>query len=63
MKLENLKAGDTVILDGGFTCVDAGPTVLYSEDGDLYFMCKEGGHMVAGQIGHDDHLVGISRGQ
>lgn len=43
MQLSDLKDGMTVILDAGFTCADAGPTVVHldtTEHGGFYFACR-----------------------
>lgn len=49
-----------VLLDGGFTCVKAGPTtILFDEDG-LFFKCRAGHHYIDGQLNDDDEYIGIS---
>lgn len=44
VKLKDIKAGDTVILDDGFTCVDPGPHLVHHDpkaDGSgLFVLCR-----------------------
>jgi hypothetical protein len=62
MKLSDLKPGDTVIADAGFTCMAAGPKIVESDDGrGLYVRCRRGRHYLDGQETDDDELVGLSR--
>lgn len=62
MKLADLAPGDRIMLDGGFTCVDAGPAVVRQDkDGHLYFRCAQGRHYLNGQIDTAGELSGISR--
>ena len=56
-KVSEIKAGDKVRLDAGFTCHEAGVVTIKADDG-LYFECDEGHHYLSGQI-EDDHYVGI----
>lgn len=62
MFLSELKAGDTIETDDGFTCLPEGShAVEKDEGGDLYIKCKDGKHLLEGQ--EDDEtgeLVGIS---
>lgn len=61
-KLSELKVGDTIELDGGFTCRQAGrATVKARPDGALYFDCTDGGHALHGQADDGENLVGIYR--
>ena len=50
-----VKAGMTVELDGGFTCIGAGKvTLLDDNDGyGPYFMCRAGKHCLEGQLSYD----------
>ena len=75
MKLSDLKVGDIIIADDGFTCMKAGPhTVHATDDGDLFVWCKgpedEVGnfpyapthHLLEGQEDEPGgELVGLSR--
>lgn len=71
-RLSQIRAGDMIEIDAGFTCREAGPAlVLADKDGRLCFACSGGDapsrifrradrHMIDGQVGDDDdHLVGI----
>jgi hypothetical protein len=58
-KLSELKAGDTVQLDDGFTCVKAGYVTLEAVDGMLCFHCAEGTHAICGQANDGEHCVGV----
>lgn len=61
-KLSELKAGDQVELDEGFTCHKAGFVTLKDSIGFLYFECDEGEHCLQGQADDGEHLVGIYKG-
>lgn len=58
-RLSELKEGQTIELDGGFTCHRAGQVTLHSDPGGLYFECKDGHHYVIGQADDGEHCVGI----
>lgn len=60
MKLSDLKAGDTIIADDGFTCMHAGPKRVQSDDAGLYVKCREGRHYLDGQENEAGELVGLS---
>lgn len=63
--LKNLKPGDKVVTDGGFTCMPESVirTVFADEIGNLYICCDEGRHYLDGQEDFDDPenkpLVGL----
>lgn len=62
MKMSELKGGDWVVIDSGFTCAPASVvTVEEDEHGSLYFECSEGKHFLDGQLDRDGELVGLSR--
>ena len=74
LKVSELKAGDVVVLDGGFSCAPEGRTVLQEDEHGLWFPCAGGDaeegfdpakltqkHYVAGQVRQDGTLVGMSR--
>lgn len=65
LKLKDVKAGDRIVVDGGFTCIKGGTVVeLYpDEDGHLCFKCRKGDHGLAGQIGGGGQLIGLARAQ
>jgi hypothetical protein len=61
MKLADLKIGDTVHTDDGFTCMTEGPHTVQGDDSGLFLKCNDGNHYLEGQ--EDDEtgeLVGIS---
>jgi len=58
-KLSELRAGDTVELDGGFDCHTAGVTILHEDSQGLFFGCGEGTHRIDGQADNGEHCVGI----
>ncbi|MGF6434306.1 hypothetical protein [Bradyrhizobium elkanii] len=61
MKLSDIKAGDTIYTDAGFTCTPAGKHVVKSDNGDLYIECDHGKHFLSGQEDEQgSDLVGIS---
>lgn len=63
-KLSELKAGDTIELDDGFTCAEAGEAKVVQRDGGLCFRCGEGWHYLTGQLADDDNtLIGIYKVQ
>ncbi len=61
VKLADLKAGDTIEIDGGFNCAAAGPVGVHiGDDGELYFDCRAGRHYLAGQEDEPgEALVGV----
>lgn len=61
MKLSDLKAGDIVYTDDGFTCMKEGQHVVQGDADGLFLKCADGQHYLEGQ--EDDEtgeLVGIS---
>jgi hypothetical protein len=60
MKLSELKAGDIVHVYG-FTCTGVGPHRVYVDgEGTPYIMCRNGKHLLDGQLGRDgDTLIGV----
>lgn len=63
IKLAELKIGDTLIADSGFTCLSKNERCRVHKDaeGDLYVKCKMGVHYLEGQLDKDDNLVGFRR--
>ena len=60
MKLSDLKPGDRLRCDGGFTCIPAGAVRVVRDDaGDLFIACRKGVHRLAGLIHEDDELIGV----
>lgn len=64
-KLSDLKVGDTVTVDGDFTCLNPWSQHEVKSDAvGLYLTCKEGEHHLAGQQDDPgDDLTGIYKGK
>lgn len=61
MKLADIKAGDHVLADAGFTCVKAGPHLVEESKLGLYICCDHGEHYLDGQEDEPGgDLVGLS---
>lgn len=59
-RLDDLKRGDRVIVDDGFTCMTAWSEKIVDEDNaGLFVDCEDGGHGLDGQDDGDGFLVGI----
>jgi len=62
-KLSQLKVGDKVQVDDGFTCLKPNSikTVRVANGQGLHICCKAGHHMLEGQLDEDDNdtLIGI----
>lgn len=59
-KLSEIKAGELIELDSGFTCARAGQIQVYARaSGELFFYCEDGTHLLLGQADDGEHLVGI----
>lgn len=61
-KLSEVKTHETLYVDNGFTCCDAGPVTLCldPECKELYFECDAGQHWLEGQINEKGELVGMA---
>ena len=58
--IRTLKPNQTVYLDRGFTCVDAGPVQLFLDhNGELCFTCACGTHNLDGQCDNGINCVGV----
>lgn len=60
MKLTDVKEGDIIIADGGFTCMEAGEHKVY-DDGRFYIKCDEGKHFLEGQEDENGNLIGVTK--
>jgi len=61
MKMTDLKAGDVVIPDNGFGCLEEGQQCeVGSEAGCLFVYCDLGKHYLDGQIDKDGNIVGLT---
>lgn len=63
-KLSELKDGDYIEIDGGFTCAKQGvyrlsASVRPNGKIDLYFPCDDIFHFLDGQADDGEHLIGI----
>jgi len=64
VKLNNLRVGDRVSVDGGFTCIPGGTTLTVVQDsgGQLCVPCAHGLHPLSGQVDDEnDVCVGVYR--
>ncbi|WP_299686656.1 hypothetical protein [uncultured Tateyamaria sp.] len=59
IKLSDLKAGDTITLDEGFTCLDAGDHTVLMNDTGPCVRCSEGLHYLDAQEDMQGDLVGV----
>lgn len=59
--LADVKAGDVLIADGGFTCLNDGDhcTVMKDDKDELFVCCAAGKHYLDGQLDDDGRLVGL----
>ena len=60
MKLTDIKSGNLVFLDNGFTCVKPGFHKVNSDKEGLYVCCDHGKHYLNGQEDENGDLVGVS---
>jgi hypothetical protein len=65
VKFDDVKAGDILISDGGFTCIRKNARCIVREHtpgGALYIPCDHGVHYLDGQLDHSTgELVGLSK--
>lgn len=61
VKEGELKVGDKVVLDSGFTCRNSGPAYLEEDTNGLYFHCDSGKHYIDGQLDEDDVYIGLEK--
>lgn len=56
----DVKAGDMLQCDGGFTCMRDGAKKVVKADGDKrYVACRDGRHYLKGQENNDGALIGL----
>jgi hypothetical protein len=62
MKLTDLKEGDKLVADDGFTCLADKQIceVVRHPDGNLCVMCANGFHCLDGQLDEQGDLVGFT---
>lgn len=58
-KLSEVKEGQQIELDDGFTCARPGPSELILGKHGLYFLCNECEHYISGQADDGEHCVGV----
>lgn len=62
---KDVKVGDMLECDPGFTCMACGAKRCVKREGTrggfstLYIDCRDGKHFLEGQIGEDGELVGL----
>lgn len=62
MKLSDVKAGDEIFADAGFTCMKPGFHLVQCDDGGLYIECQGGHHYLVGQEDEHGELIGLRPG-
>lgn len=60
-KLSELKVGDSVQVDGGFSCMarESIKQVKVDPNGRKWIACKDGKHYLDGQADDGEHCVGV----
>lgn len=59
-KLSELRVGSEIMVDGDFTCCEAGDIFRVQDMGKgLAFACDEGSHLLIGQADDGEHCVGV----
>jgi hypothetical protein len=62
IKLEDLKHGDKLVADDGFTCLKDGEVCpVFGEGTDLFVHCSHGTHYLDGQLQEDGTIIGFKR--
>ncbi len=60
VKFNDIKVGDELVADSGFTCLSNGITVAVQQDDAGFFVtCYNGKHHLDGQLNDDGDLVGF----
>ena len=62
MRLSELKVGQVIVADSGFTCIAPGERCeVMAMDGELAVRCSDGFHFLCGQVAgpDDDTIVGF----
>lgn len=60
MKFSEVREGDVLIADGGFTCIQTGsPLAVKADEDGLYFSCASGKHYLDGQEDENGDLIGL----
>lgn len=59
-RLSQLKEGDTIQVDGDFTCINPWEKLTVGRDkSGLFIPCRDGGHHLAGQADDGENCVGV----
>lgn len=63
MKLSDLKEGDVLRCDAGFTCIEKNSLAVVNKDdkGKLWIACRSGRHYLDGQEDKNGELIGLAR--
>lgn len=62
VKLTEIRAGDILVADAGFTCMSAGEKLVQADRyGELYISCSSGRHYLNGQLNDSGQLVGLTQ--
>lgn len=60
-KLSELRVGEPIELDEGFTCTKSGRARVREDETGLHFICAEGKHYLDGQCDGDGYCIGVSK--
>lgn len=61
IKITDIKAGDVLIADGGFTCIRKGAECIVRGEGRrMHVLCDQGEHYLEGQVGEHGTIIGFS---
>ena len=63
VKLSEVKVGNILIADGGFTCIKKGAELVVKQDIFGFFVvdCDQGTHHLDGQLDDNGELAGLKR--
>lgn len=61
VRLEDVNPGDTLVCDGGFTCMGPGQRTVERDADGLFIRCNNGEHYLEGEVGCDGYLIGLTR--
>lgn len=59
VNIKDLKPGQKLKADAGFTCLDLGVYEVQFDKRGPYIFCSEGKHYLDGQTNEDGNLVGL----
>jgi len=62
-KKSEVKPGDTLVADGGFTCIEAGARLIVERrcySSELYVRCALGSHSLDGHLNEASEYVGFT---